>query len=527
MNIIIPVRILTKYIKNEPQDIWDPFRDISDNLNDLDNRVNLMRLDQHLDDSRNHQDEKFKSCIATLISYGNEYYVITCYHGIQNNVDIHLLAKLGDEVISCKMDELYSLKEYDFSVLRFCNKDDISKIREYEGDHQNNSIMNIKFLKGFPNNFKINYLSYEGDEGDQEYKEYEGNEHITGKLHIKQIRCEHIGYSISKIRSELYPPIPIIDIKINDILDDLSYEGLSGSLVTDHNDKVHGMISHYNIEYRTFCVIPSYCLKLFFVMSLTNDKVKSFCLSTKVCNFIDDRTGHIITKGYNIVYKTVTDRDIKFKNYDLIECINDIPFDDSGNLYFKRIGIYVPLDTYFILENTKYHKFKYHVKKDLDNYVQAEKSIYPVPLEKYIRFDLEYHKKIIKYQGLVITEMSEQLLSYYDNLGIKISGKVEDHYNDCYSAINQKLVVIINIEYNKLPSNIFEIYKLIGLPLIRDTGGKYLIPIISKVDDIKINNLDEMEKIIFRSESYLSVRLEIAQKKAITLNYEGTNLFIK
>ena len=68
---------------------------------------------------------------------------------------------------------------------------------------------------------------------------------------------------------------------------------------------------------------------------------------------------------------------------------------------------------------------------------------------------------------------------------------------------------------------------MIGLPLIKDTGDRYYIPLITKVNDKKINNLEDMKKIMDK-QTNLSIRLEIAQKKTITLIYEDDdNLFIK
>lgn len=501
MNVIIPVRILTKYINHESEYLWNP----------------SATKNEYLNDSKNHQDAKCKSCIATLISYGKEYYVITCYHGIQNHIKIKILARLDDEIISFKMKELYSLKQYDVSILGFCddNKKYISKFAEYQENHQNSYKMKFKLNKKY-DNLTINYLSHQD-------KKNKSND-IRDNLYNKKITCNYIGYNLSKIRSELYPPIPVLNVKINNASNNINHEGLSGSLVTKNNI-IYGMISFYNIENKTFSVIPSYCLQLFLVMSLNNNTIKSYCFSTNVCDFAENKIGHIITKNYNISYKTDTDQYIIFRKDDIIETINDIPFDDDGNLFFEKMKINVPLDTYFVLENSKYHKFKYYKKDGTDKYIPVEKSICPVQLNEYIKFDLDYHHKVIKYQGLIITEMSEQLLSYYNNLRIEISGKVLYHYNYCYSKTKQKIIVIINVQYDKLPNNLSEIYKRIELPLINE-GNIYYIPIISKINGKKINNLDELENIISENKSSLSILLETVHKKYITLNYKNNNLFI-
>lgn len=508
MEIITSNVILTKYTKSEPKELWVPDL-VSDEFKSM-----------NLDDSENHQDtlnnnDKFKTSIGTLISYNGEYYVIACYHGIQNNTAIYMFVKLDEnndnEIITCKMKELYSIKQYDFSVLEFVgNKDIFEKIKINYKNNPNKLKMKIKFMKNLKD-FKIHYLTNRDD---------------NSKIEKKIICCVNVGYTISKIRSELYPGIPVIEIKITDILHEISHEGLSGSLLINEN-KVYGIISYYDIIKNNFVVIPSYCLKLFLTMSLTLDKIKSFCISTKICNFLDNKIGHKIMKGYNVIYKTDQYKDVKFKNYDIIYSVNDKLFNDDGDLYFDRINSYVPLDTYLLLENSKYYKIKYFTcQKNKENYTELEKIIYPVQIENYMKFDFEYHQKIIKHKGLVITEMSEQLLSYYDKLGIKIAGHIDDHYNDCYTATNQKIVVIMNIELDNVSPEIAEIYKLIGLPLIED-NNKHYIPIISKINDEKVNNLEETErKILASNSSSISIRLEFLPSKYITLKYDDNNHII-
>ena len=457
MDVISPVRIITTYQKKKIKNVLE-FNDSIENI-------------------------AKKTCLGILVSYCNKYYVITCYHGIQNNTHIEMVNEFG----KYNMKELYTIKQYDFAVLNFNEKYDINNNKKIDLITNITDINNPKL--------KINYLDAQSTDY---YK----------KINLEQIDCELQNIITSKFKSEMFPAILALEIQINDISSDM-YEGLSGSIISDNNNKILGMISYYNIENKTFIAIPSYCIKLFFIMALSKDRIRSYCLNTEA-----KENYNIIKKHYNINYKTDTGENIKFKLEDKIKSINDTKFDDEGNIYLEELGASIPLDIYFILKNSKYHTFVFIDKKN--NII--EKNICTIPLEDYTMFNIE-SKDIVEYKGLIITEASEELLLYYYKSGINIKGKLNDYYNDCYSN-KQKIIIILNIKYEGLDENLSKMYKHNGLPLIKNRDEVY-IPIISKINNNKINNLDELNKIISAS-NVCSIRLDISKKKSIVLNY--TNL---
>lgn len=507
MNIICPVKIITKYHNSK--------NILTKNIDKNIVKNNNYELNNYFHDHDDHENDIifcYKICIGTLISYQENYYVITCYHGIQNYECINMCIKLDNEFRIIFMKEFFSLKPYDFSVLTFCDTEDIFLIKKYKYQE---SIIPFVFdseIFKIENDLKINVLPNE---------EFENSDFMTD-LNTEYIKCENIGYNISKIKSELYPPIPIIEIKINNYTNQLNYNGLSGSLIYDFHNNIYGMISYYDTDSNNLCSISPYCLQHFLIMSLSKQDIRSFCLCTKICSFNDDKNvGHIINNGYNISYKYSKSHNMRFKKNDIIQSVDDILFDENGNLYFKKMNIYVPLDTYFILKNKKKYKFNYYTKSN-NNYIQITRNIYSIPLEKYIKFNLEHNYKLINYKGLIITEMSEELLNYYDNLDIKISGLIEDYYNNCYTFENKKIIIIINIEYDNISQDLSKVYKKIGLPLIKDIDDKYNIPIITKVNKIKINNLVDIEKEIKKSKLFFNIKF--TQKNSIILYYDDTNV---
>lgn len=492
MNIITTVQILIKYIQEKPIDIYNPFK--------------------HSVDSKDEQNENFydlRLCYGTVITYNNEYYILTCHHGIQNYETIHLISKVNNKSVICKLNELYSIKQYDFSVLRFDDPNDIKKINHElvssRLKYQLETETDIKLM--------INYLPDKDNKDDNKVKGL-----FVGH---NALNANYIGYNIIKFRTEIYPAIPIIEIRITDTASWDIYQGLSGALVYNYQNEIYGIISNYDVMNKILCVIPSYCLYKFFIRSIKKDNIKSLCLSTKVCSF-DNKVGHEIDNTYNINYVDDKNKEVKFKKGDLIESINNQEFDKDGYVYIKDLNITVPLDTYCILEDYDLYKIKYYNKSK--NYVETIKQINLIPLDNIIRFNLYHNDKIIKYRGLVITEMSEQLIIYYNYLGIDITGLVNDYYNDCYTSTGQKILVVINIDYNELSNIETNIYKLISFPLIKTDIDSYIIPVVSKINNKKINNINDMEKLLSNKSI---IRFEFTQKKGLSIKYDDDKVSIK
>lgn len=505
MNIVTHVKIITKYTIKDPYEFTR-----SSSISEEDDLVNKFnKITNHFDNSKSRQNDRYKSCNATLITYNNDYYVITCYHGIRDYLEIYTFIKINEKIYKFKMEELGSIKAYDFTVLIFSDE-------------------NKMLLNNLDINSKLKIktdLSLTIDE--QIFIKYLKGEQIAwintnvldaNELQHKVIFPEYIGYNLSNISSELYPKIPVIEIAIP-LNVDQSYFGLSGSLLQSENN-VMGQLSFHNTRTNAFIVIPGYCLELFLKMVINSQKIKCFCFTTNVCEFIDNKTGHIITSNNNIKYKS-NNSSIRFKINDIIESIDGNSFDDKGNLYSEKINTYVPLDTFILLENNESYEFKYHVERN-DNYTETIKNVNPVILQDYIKIDLEYSDSIIRYNGLVIAEMSEQLLKYYTDKGIRIGGYIDEFYNDCYGM--DKIIVIVNIDNQNASNKFYDIYKRIGLPLVKGID-EYYIPVITKINKNKISNINDLQLELRKSDPVF--KLEFRKDSSVTLSFENGSINIK
>ncbi|AYV83577.1 MAG: hypothetical protein Hyperionvirus8_61 [Hyperionvirus sp.] len=423
-----------------------------------------------------------RTSMGSLVSYGESYYVITTFNAIKNNLEIEVqINKIY------KMKLFYSIEPYDFTILRFSD----------------------------PVNFEI--------EGDLKFQmEVDRATDVLGEG--VRVRCEYDSTIVGCVRSELFPPIPLIVVRMES-------SALSGSLVMSKNN-ILGMVT-YNID-KVVYALSAYCIVSFFMMGIKGEKIRGICVSSKVCEF-ENKIGHYITKSYPAIKYDTNRKKISFRKDDLIETIDELNFNENGDLYLKDLAMYVPLDTYIALRGKEYYGMVFHRRKGAD-YKLIDIKIAPVAIEKYLRIHLEYAPRVIKYRGLEITEFSEQLYQDYVAKGIKLAGYVEDYYTECFAPRrdrdndSQKLVVVKGIDYSAISQNIAERYKFLGLPLIAehhdDSTLKYYMAIITKINNKKIIDLEDLEKQLFKNKSEASpnilLRFALYYKKSFNILYDHT-----
>ena len=474
MNIICPVKVYAKCLIYKPS--------------------------KYLDESETYQDIfSQRECVGTLIMHLKKYYVLTCFHMIKSrhDNDIQISVKINDQdTPSHEMIIFYSIEPYDFTILAFKDSCELDKI--IDKITTNKYIFNTDI-----NDISSEKFSLYGKSSKKKYPYY-----------------KFIGYGLHRLKSEMYPKIPLIEIKTyNKSKGQEIYKGLTGSLV-GHTNKIYGMITYIDKSNNIMHAIPSYCLILFFNMGIKGDEIKTICLSSKICSFgaKEEKTGHIVAKGYGITYVTkIKDKtkEIMFRKDDIIESIDNINFNENGEIYMKEIGMYVPIDTYMTLTNNEKYQINYYTKRKGDHVQVKDRYFMPVPISKHLRFHLGYYKNVYKYKGLIITEMSEELLDYYNKQGIKLE-YIEDFYTECFTKKQEKLIVVIGVDYNDISSSIGEVYKGIGLPLVPfsdDKVTKYYIALITRMNSYKLNNLSELEQMISKCSTEM-----IAENKLDDIN---------
>ena len=98
------------------------------------------------------------------------------------------------------------------------------------------------------------------------------------------------------------------------------------------------------------------------------------------------------------------------------------------------------------------------------------------------------------WQGLIFTELSEELIINMNTFGIQLVGK----YFEKIKIINpnmSKIIVLVDIDYRLLSNELTNTFKYLGLPYVKYKNG-YTLFILEKIGQKKITSLNDLELVI-------------------------------
>lgn len=274
--------------------------------------------------------------------------------------------------------------------------------------------------------------------------------------------------------------IPYINITVDDpdfYTDDL--HGLSGSLVSGV-DGVVGMV--VRMKDRLIVLLPSCFIKLF----IENKPFKGLCYPV-----FDYFVAELSLSDEQTVYGlivTETHTSTIFKQDKIVLEIDGKQFNSTGEIHSSTLDIHIPVSTYIALnKGVVTSKIV-----DTDGYIEDISTKIPeTKLSKYIPVLGKY--TVYNYKGLILTELTEQIIEYYreqypDITGNWIKNYLETPYTDTYSRI---VVVVGTDKYSEFYNN----YKDIGLPVITE----YRIPVLvqlTKIGNKKITDINLLNEYI-------------------------------
>jgi len=260
-----------------------------------------------------------------------------------------------------------------------------------------------------------------------------------------ELNCKLIKYNHTSFIKNC-PSIPVYELELISI-DDYDYIDLIGSPLI-LNDTVIGMIQ---VHQDTLIAIPIYIIYKLLELYIENNK---FELSNVFLNMSDNKF-------------------LKINDKEIID----------GMVYSDKMNIMIPINTFMMLYATDN---KINVEQELYNKIK-QLSFKLKPLSELSIMPYE-NNKIIKLNNLIIVELTHELFTYYQSQ-YNIKGYASEIYNKKY----------INYKNNKKNSHHFIVIKVLwdddcdeyqkhGFPLIHNNDG-YIIPILSKINNIKINNI--------------------------------------
>lgn len=431
-----------------------------------------------------------KESNGIILNINESLYIVTCYNHIRNYNKIYGIINIDGELNEMEIEEVGSIKPYDITLL---------KIKDLEFDNK----MKRQLLTNLIDKRKNMQFDVKDIHGKNIFVQYDNN---------RQIECHHKISELNYMISSQYPKIPVIGITLGENVDDEIYEKIGGSMLCSTNNDVYGIVSQFNHETNYMSCIPSYCIHLFVELILSNNIISNILLETEVCDISvsdtneinnTDVVGHYIKNNFDIMYGTMDNKKYKFNKGDILKSINQIKFNSDGSIHFRDMNMDVELETFITLSKSIYVDIEYYHTKN-DKITLHSETIKKTHLESILMFSLEQNNDFIKYNGLIITEMSEELYSYFNGLGVHFVGLIECYYkNNNITNDNQRLVVIIDVDYtlNMDDENmkIYNLYSKIGLPFIKtksNTSNDYFLSVITKFNDKKVINLECLKKLI-------------------------------
>jgi hypothetical protein len=320
---------------------------------------------------------------------------------------------------------------------------------------------------------------------------------------IEQKTCDCIIKNIEcvKLERQACPYIPIIEVEIE--LNFINLNGLSGSLVINKtNNKIIGMVKSYNEIKRIVCVIPIYLI--IELLSKNVLKKQYEIVNIPINGSINDVydpiankmiNGLFINHLYNINYKRKNKN--KLVKSDIITSINGLQLNKNGCVYCEQLDKYIPYDTYIAINCSVNEPIKLKIYREKKKHKNSfhEFDIYPETINNISVIPYMGSNHIIKYNGIIFAELSEKLLKYYFDNGIKIIGYAFELYSKMFisQSKKQQYFVVVGIDESKVSSHNLTMYRSKELPLVKDElTDNYILPILSKINDKAIKTFDDI-----------------------------------
>ena len=288
----------------------------------------------------------------------------------------------------------------------------------------------------------------------------------------------------AKLTSELCPQIPLLQCDIGDV-DYTTLEGHSGSFV-QKDGKIVGMIT--SIMNKKMEIVPFEVIKIL-ITNFINTPPKVFPIDVSLCDVdINDSLCDVTclyTNTQTINFNTNKKKNIGFKRGDVISNINGLKFTTSGELYCELLNCYTPYDTYLLLWG-KDIEVSYCSPDDdkLKHVTIKQKNITDDIYSVHIYDSGTYYN----YNGIIFTELSEQIIIYCKNNDIGISNEILTSYGKIISP--NKIIIAVSVKN----SNIKIKNQLVDHGVIKSSTVEQMLkyPILFKIGNKRIKNLNDI-----------------------------------
>jgi hypothetical protein len=387
------------------------------------------------------------NCNGIIMKICEDYFIFTCNHIIEK-CPLSITCLIDDILL---YPSIYKrIYEYDVCILKI-NDGDIIHIKKYY------NIENIGYINCFLD--CKNYISHD----------LERSCEIITNIHIKN----------NHIKSSIVPKIPIYEIEFDKSIDHCN---ISGSIVMNESN-IFGMVI-CKLD-KLYMAIP-----LLLIINFINNDLKYIKFNYDFVDFTLD-------KHYNGLYIT----DVINKKYNsslnmsdvIIKC-DTFPINEFGEIYCVELQYCVEIDTFIMLNNKNYVNITIlNSKEQFENIICFKYNI-----DNICKIFIQKQNKYINIDGLVFTELSEELIIENIKNGINSHGDIfASLFNNEHD--NKKYVILIsnlNVKYKKY--------------------NKFLYMPILNIKNHEILNIDDIVKFIginFHDINFLNFNKTVVKKK--------------
>ncbi len=431
------------------------------------------------DDRQKYQIVEHNS-IGQVIKINDEIFILTCFHCICNATEI-ICNKFFETKKECSKDTIKLLivsssDELDLALLK--------TVDNYDFGPMDASIFNYKM-----NDYNCLKFTY------RKIKETKKKCVITKKTYSSD-RC---NVMLKKITSYQIPKLPYIDIYSKKLLNDEKnlnkLAGISGTFAYNKNNEICGIISScYNKT--LVCLIPSIVIKRFLDESISKDNFNGLCgfpLSTISCKITRDDGnvvhGLLVKNNYKIKYDS-KQKDNNIQKGDIIHNLNNMELNINATIYDNFTDFSYPFDTYIALHYISDLNINIKVFRDDDTFTISNTCI-PFSKNRIIPISLNESKFII-YNGLVFTELTEELIKLYEKRNMFLKGTALDVFTKKkYSNKRKRLIVLVNLLKKQITSKELEEYKKIGILNYINS-----LIVLTRINRSNLTDLDHMNIIL-------------------------------
>ncbi len=210
--------------------------------------------------------------------------------------------------------------------------------------------------------------------------------------------------------------------------------------------------------------------------------------------------------------------------------IGDCSFDSKGRVYHNYMNMHIPLTTYIALNFINDEFIPLTVLRSKNNEEVDEKllKIKARPVWTMKNIMINSNNRYYDLRGFIFTEISEDIIEFYRNHNILLSGKIAENYlQNPYVNSSSRLVALVNIDKKQFSK--FDLDRLFtfGIPLIKieKTTNEYCLPILENINKKKIINLDSLNNTEMSEK--LKLKFSSGKDKFLSIEIDDTGLVVK